>query len=414
MTENENNNENIANENQGAAADTDGNTVENPPVGDVSENTKQACGPADRSVPPHASKKPKKLLVFSLILFLLSAAVLVFCNFSTPFAEAYANTVSAFLRGLFACITFALPFSLAETIVLVLPLVLIAAWIRAIVLRCFCHKRGRIALYVKRLLCALLVVVSVFINTFGVCYKRRSAADLFGLDTENLSEQDILITAAIVLETAQSHCDLLLYNADGGTQMPYGFPELCAATRQGYAEMLVSLPPVFSIKPVALSEPWTYTHISGMYFPFTGESNINVNFPDYVTAYTVCHETAHQLGIASEDEANFFAFLACIFSGDDYLRYAGCLNVFEYLSADIAAQSAANLLSSMDARIVGELKAYSAFFEKYRTSKAAVVASAANNAYLQSQGVSAGVRSYSEVTKLVTAYFKKNMPEYYR
>ena len=35
-------------------------------------------------------------------------------------------------------------------------------------------------------------------------------------------------------------------------------------------------------KQVMLSFLWTYTHISGTYFYFTGEANVNVNYPQSV------------------------------------------------------------------------------------------------------------------------------------
>lgn len=100
-------------------------------------------------------------------------------------------------------------------------------------------------------------------------------------------------------------------------------------------------------------------------------------------------------------------------SEDAYLRYAGALNLFEYLLSDLDAESAVRLYSSLDGRITGELRAYGAFFDKYRTSKAAKVSDAVNDTYLKSQGIAAGTKNYSEVTRLAAAYFKKYLPQYY-
>ncbi|MBD9066666.1 MAG: bifunctional nicotinamidase/pyrazinamidase [Enterobacter cloacae] len=59
------------------------------------------------------------------------------------------------------------------------------------------------------------------------------------------------------------------------------------------------------------------------------------------------------------------------------------------------------------------IDSYSAFFDKYRTSKAAKVSDAVNDTYLKSQGIAAGTKNYSEVTRLAAAYFKKYLPQYY-
>jgi hypothetical protein len=47
-------------------------------------------------------------------------------------------------------------------------------------------------------------------------------------------------------------------------------------------------------------------------------------------AFIMCHEAAHRLGIASEQEANFSAFLACQASEDVRLSYSGYFNAFAY------------------------------------------------------------------------------------
>ena len=158
-----------------------------------------------------------------------------------------------------------------------------------------------------------------------------------------------------------------------------------------------------------LSEPWTYTHISGVYTYFTGEANINTNFPDYTIPYTAAHEMAHQRGIAREDEANFIAFLVCISSDDPYIRYSGYLEVYEYVasslySADKNYYSA--VYSSLKTNVRAEMAAYSAFFDKYRENVVANVSEAVNNSYLQIHGT-VGSKSYGLVVDLAVAYYRR-------
>ena len=149
-------------------------------------------------------------------------------------------------------------------------------------------------------------------------------------------------------------------------------------------------------------------HITGIYSFFTGEANLNVNFPDYTLPYTAAHEMAHQRGIAREDEANFMAFLVCTASDDPYIRYSGYLNAYEYVasalyraSPDLYYKAAGRLSDS----VKGEMAAYNDFYDQYRDTTAGQVSGAINNSYLQSQGTP-GTVSYGMVVDLTVAYYK--------
>jgi hypothetical protein len=126
--------------------------------------------------------------------------------------------------------------------------------------------------------------------------------------------------------------------------------------------------------------------------------------------FTMAHEMAHQRGIAREDEANFVAYLVCIGSGDDYIRYSAYANMVNYLNSalrradnDLYKQFVINYLPT---EVQKEYVAYSEFFDKYRESTASNVTGAVNNAFLQSQGQQAGTKSYGLVVDLAVAYYK--------
>ena len=162
------------------------------------------------------------------------------------------------------------------------------------------------------------------------------------------------------------------------------------------------------IKPVMLSEPMSYTHITGVYTFFTGEANVNVNSPDYCLVFTAAHELAHQRGIAREDEANFVAFLVCLESDDAYIRYCGYLNLYEYVASALskANKNAFNYsYTNLPLPVKYELRAYSQFYKKYEHSTVSKVSETVNNTFLTSQGTP-GTRSYGMVVDLAVAYYK--------
>jgi hypothetical protein len=62
------------------------------------------------------------------------------------------------------------------------------------------------------------------------------------------------------------------------------------------------------------------------------------------------------------------------------------------------------VLATLDARVVGELRAYSDFFEEFRDSVASDLSDAVNDTYLKLNGNEAGSASYGLVVELAVAY----------
>ena len=352
------------------------------------------------------------VFAFSAVLFLYSLIIYAYASVNTDFAEMYTVTVSAFLRALLAKLTFIFPFSLAETIAVILIPLIIILLIRAIVLR-YCYKeKGRILSLFFKLLCLVMTAATVFINTFAVCYKREELSAFLDIDTDSISKDDVVMTAYLCCTAASECVNDIDFRPDGSSIMPYDFDEMTRLIHESYKKILTEVPEKLSVKPVALSEVWTYTFVSGMYFPFTGESNVNVNFPDFVMAFTAAHEMAHQLGFAGEDEANMMAFLALYYSEDRYLQYSACMNGIDYLLPELDAGTA-RLLGQISHRcVLSEFSSYSAFLSKYR-GRVSDISSEINDAYLKANGVENGEKSYNDVTKLICGFMKKVYGVYY-
>jgi hypothetical protein len=82
---------------------------------------------------------------------------------------------------------------------------------------------------------------------------------------------------------------------------------------------------------IAVFPKWgDYFGYLAFYEPITGEAIIRSDLPILVQPFTVCHEIAHQLGYASETEANFIAFVLASQSKDPLFKYAMQLQLFSY------------------------------------------------------------------------------------
>lgn len=102
-----------------------------------------------------------------------------------------------------------------------------------------------------------------------------------------------------------------------------------------------------NFKPTLFGKYFSYTGILGYYNPFTSEAQYNSNLPSSYLPFTLAHESAHQLGFAREQEANFIAYLICKNSDDSNLIYSSNLYV---------ARSLLNSLIEKDPKFVEQAK----------------------------------------------------------
>lgn len=347
-------------------------------------------------------------LIF-LALALVSALIHIASLFSPEFSDFFNRYASSSVRGAFAALTSVFPFSVAETVIVLLPIAFIL-----LIISSFREASRGFSGGIRRITSlagALSVLYSLFVFTTAVGYNGTPLSYKLGLDEKPVSVDELRDAAQYMIDKMEEELDSVTYVYGEGSVMPYSLGELNALLLKACADMSdehTFFPRLNSrIKPIALSEPMTYTHISGMYTYYTGESNINVNFPDYNLPFTAAHELAHQRGILPENEANFVAFLLCTKSDDPYIRYSGYLSMYEYLSTALYSadyDTFAELYTSLDARVIGEITAYNNFFDKYRESIASNVSGLMNDTYLRAQGVDIGERSYGMVVDLACAY----------
>lgn len=357
--------------------------------------------------------KSNKVFLISLSLFVYSLIVLVLGIFSSDFAEMYCRSISSVLRWFFSAATGFFTFSIAEMFVFAFP-VLIAVVVFATV-KSICKDRFSWKKFFKIVLSVVFIVTFVFVNNFAICYFRKPLEINMNLPKEQISRNEIYDVTAYLHEKLKLSVNDVEFSDDGSSVNPHSWLKMDELIDTGFDNLSETNPFISVIhskpKKIIMSPIMTYTHISGAYMPFTGEANINTNYPDYVVAFTVAHEKAHQRGIAGEDEANFVAFLALIESGDKYLRYSALMNMYDYF-LDAAYKNDEELyyyfLDSTNELIKGEMYSYYCFFKKYSDSDAAKVADVVNDTYLKTMGNSEGVESYGKVVELFSAYIDKN------
>lgn len=360
----------------------------------------------------------RRLPIFCIVVYLLTAlSALLYLGFvlSSAFADAFHRTVGAALRTVLALSTAWLPFSVAELLLLLLPL-----WAVLLILlaaRRYCGSRRDAMIFLGILLSILCIVAILFVWVFAAGYYVPPLEDKLGLTRSEVSAAELYQTAEHLRLDLLSLCEQIHFSARGASVMPYAVSEMNEKLMDAYEKFAQEnqfLHHSYSrIKPVLLSRAMTYTHITGVYTFFTGEANLNLHFPDYTLPFTAAHELAHQRGISREDEANFIAYLVCMESEDPYLRYSATLSLYEYVLSSLYHADRSlyrQSVASLPDPILAEEAAYDAFFEPYRDNVVADISHAANDAYLQSQGAPQGARSYNLVVDLAVAYYKDKTP----
>lgn len=358
--------------------------------------------------------KEKRLPRFFIVIYILTAisAVLYILFMNIPvFADWFNQHISPIGRMLLAYLTNWIPFSTTELLILLLPFVVVL--LICIACRHYSHSKHSALIYVGMLFGVVCIVGIIFVWNFAPGYYGSTLDKKLSLDRQKVSAKELYETADILSNELNAVSDEIVFTASGASVMPYSLTVMNEKLLDAYEKFCEKHDFIDTyqskLKPIMLSEPMSYTHITGVYTFFTGEANLNVNFPDYTLPYTAAHELAHQRGIAREDEANFIAFLVCMESDDPYIRYSALLNVYEYVAS--ALYSADSTLyrksyATLPQEIRDERVAYAAFFEKYKENIAATVSQATNNAYLQSQGAAEGTKSYNMVVDLAVAYYR--------
>lgn len=355
--------------------------------------------------------------IVSFVLFLISVAFLIVCQWLPALADAINATVAHALRLCLAKVSSILPFSLAELLIALSPIL----FVLVIALYCLrCNTRRKALHFLSNTVGALMLVFVVYFFTLGVGYHATRLDEKADLERKKLSADELYTVSEHLLSLCEAELDGVRFDENGSSLMPYSMAELSDILCKDYDALLASelggriLDKNFNsrAKGVKFSRVMSYLHILGIYTFFTGESNVNRDYPDVETPATTAHELAHQRGISREDEANFVSFLLTLSSSDSYVRYSGAFDIFRYVSSALYradSERYGELLRTADSRIRGELRAISRHAKQFEGNTLGEVSSNLNDAYLKANGTEGSV-SYGFVVDLTVAYYKQYFP----
>ena len=193
---------------------------------------------------------------------------------------------------------------------------------------------------------------------------------------------------------------------------PYSEEEMYNIALSGYDHLSEDLPQLKyqypSIKSSLMSLLQTYNGTGGYLNPLTGEAHVNSKIPKTSYPTTTCHEIAHQIGFAAENEANFIGFLAANYNDNIYFKYASYRMAFGYCISELRERDknlSKELWKTINSGISKDFNASYQFWQAYKNPFEPIVKKG-YNAYLKANKQDKGLQSYNYVVDLFISYFE--------
>lgn len=149
--------------------------------------------------------------------------------------------------------------------------------------------------------------------------------------------------------------------------------------------------------------------VDGYYNPFTGEGQANMRQPQFIMPFVICHEMAHQAGIAAEGDANLLAYALCTSVPDPTFQYSAWLNLWLYANNrlyrldSVQAKKFEEMLPALTRRQIDTLE------QMYRQYHGAISRTTSDiyDSYLRMQQQE-GISSYGNVVREAWAWEQKH------
>ncbi|HEX5025836.1 MAG TPA: DUF3810 domain-containing protein [Agriterribacter sp.] len=257
--------------------------------------------------------------------------------------------------------------------------------------------------------CFCLLLYIIFNLTWGLNYDRKGIHYQMGFTREKYSKEELLFINDILVQQVNASKAIIV---DHKIAYPSN-KALNTETQKAFTQVAQMHPFLEythpSIKASFFNSINNYFGISGYYNPFTGEAQTNTAIPPFLQPFVNCHEVAHQLGYAKENEANFAGYLVATASGNTLFMYSAYFDLFLYANRNlytIDSIAANHFLQQLHPGVKNDIEILKAYYKKYENP----IEPAVNwvyDKYLRANDQPSGMATYNEVVADLIAYYKK-------
>jgi hypothetical protein len=350
-----------------------------------------------------------------VILVLISIALKLF-SLNPGWVERYYTLglypwISRLLRTLFGW----LPFSIGDllyAIAFIYMLRKVWKFIRVLAAREVKNYLTRV-LFRKYFRLALSVYL-LFNVCWGLNYNRLGIADQLGLEVTPYTKEDVAALADLLQQRLCVYGDKTdsIYRLQLGRNKTLFAGGVAAyqAAEPRFGFLTYRQP---SIKASLLTPFGHLFGFTGYYNPFTGEAQLKTSVPVFLKPFIVCHEMAHQLGYAKENEANFAGFLAATKSADPEFVYSAYFDMYMYTMRELYItdrQKAFAMSKTRHPQVTKDQRTFRQYLLRSRNPVEPFVTGIYDN-YLKLNNQPNGKLTYDEVVSWLIAYMKKYGPD---
>ncbi len=251
---------------------------------------------------------------------------------------------------------------------------------------------------------------------FGLNYYAGPLAEDIRLDVVEYNVDELTEAAEYYRDKANELASQVKRDASGEVLFS-DFAVLADQAADGFRTLTYDYSyPIFAgstlpVKELGWADLYTSMGITGITMGLTGEAAVNPQIPDVSLPFTMCHEMAHRMCIATERDANFAGFLACMANESTEFQYSAYFMAYRYCYSALVSNgstassaAAARVQAGVGELLYRDLASYNKFFNDHRSDTATKVANVANDAYLKTSGDDAGIQSYGDVCDLLVSW----------
>lgn len=362
-------------------------------------------------------KKFKRITpkLLSLILIPLSLLIKWIMSLYPEFIEKYySQGIYKYFMQPISQLTGLLPFSAGEILLILLVAYILARLIYLIIKAIRLRNWMPFLNFLSNVVLAASICFFILTFTWSINFERLSFAENANIKVRDSSVDELEDLCSFLINNTNTLREQVDEDENGVMKIEGGFSSVSRRAHLGYEAVSVYYPFLTGKygrpKPVLLSKAMSHTNIIGIYSPFTGEANIDIDMPDIGIPSTAMHEMAHQRGFASEDEANYIAYITCLAHPDIDFKYSGnvlALQYSMYALYEADSDRYKNLTSSYSPAYLRDLKFEQDYWRTYQ-GVAKEVADKINDGYLKLSGETDGVKSYGRMVDLLLASYRIN------
>lgn len=328
--------------------------------------------------------------------------------------QTYSEGIYQPVRKAISAITSLVPFSIAEFLLYGLVFGALAL----LVTRLFQLILRRIPIRtllgsVASLLLAGGIILNLFYATWGFNYFREPLADRMGLTLTSRPVEELETFVRKTAKEASKLRETLHENNNGVFAPEESTTVLFQKIPQGFAALSEQFPMIepdpTRAKQILWARGLSWQGISGIYIGLTAEPNVNADQPPLLRYQAAAHEMAHQTGIASENEAEFVGYLACLNSNNPNVRYSGLVYALIVSGNALFDADSERYLAVTDTysdAIWRDFEDYNRYWDSFE-GEVRESADRRNDAYLKHNSQPSGILSYGEAVDLLLAYSEK-------